>query len=221
MMQAWYKGSSFVSIKKDILAPIFVFLFEYCVLTLCVSCSNSVKTNYCRQIKIILTNRVNVNWMRNLIKRRCLSAHKRSNITHKKLWVFTFYHLLEVQLPCMDVCEHNVHSADMFILGTLTTWGIRTLRNWLSIRRWHVRQHSRVLTRRALAVTWETKRNKAIATVVQNTPNQIFNEDVQKKGKNNVRGLKWESGERQKVALILFDENNATGQLLGDHRGHR
>lgn len=55
----------------------------------------------------------------------------------------------------------------------LTTRGIRTLRNCLSISWWHVCQHSRVLiTRRALAVTWETNRNKTNFIVL--TPQQIW-----------------------------------------------
>lgn len=54
------------------------------------------------------------------------------------------------------------------VSSKLTTRGIRTLRNCLSISCWRVCQHSRVLiTRRALAVTWETNRNKTIFIVLK------------------------------------------------------
>lgn len=71
---------------------------------------------------------------------------------------------------CHICCSHTgplQSTVSLCASSQLTTRGIRTLRNCLSISCWHVCQHSRVLiTRRALAVTWETNRNKIIFIVL-------------------------------------------------------
>lgn len=70
---------------------------------------------------------------------------------------------------CVYVCICSRQTAEMCISWELTTRGIRTLRSCLSICCWHIPRSRVLLTRRAPAVTWETKRNTAVFNELYNT----------------------------------------------------